>query len=192
MKYSWKFKLECVEKYKKGVRISKPDFSNCDAAHFTRQVLNWVKLFDAHGINGLKHKSSNKDWTQEERFELIAKVLAGHSQNSVAYEAGINSGLLCSWIKKYKQEGYYGLKCKRRGRPPKEISSMPKPNNNSDTKLTLSEKEELKLLRQRNEYLEAENAYLKKVKALAIEKMASSAKAKKQKPSKSSLKKDTD
>ena len=38
---------------------------------------------------------------------------------------------------------------------------MPKPNH-SDTKLTLSEKEELKLLRQRNEYLEAENAYLKK------------------------------
>ena len=54
------------------------------------------------------------------------------------------------------------------------------------------EKEELKLLRQRNEYLEAENAYLKKVKALAIEKMASSAKAKKRKSSKNSLKKDTD
>lgn len=69
---------------------------------------------------------------------------------------------------------------------------MSKPNNNPDTKLTLSEKEELKLLRQRNEYLEAENVYLKKVKTLAIEKMASSAKTKKQKPSKNSLKKDTD
>lgn len=68
---------------------------------------------------------------------------------------------------------------------------MPKPNH-SDTKLTLSEKEELKLPRQRNEYLEAENVYLKKVKALAIEKMASSAKAKKRKSSKNSLKKDTD
>lgn len=191
MKYSWKFKLECVEKYKMGVRISKPDCSNCDSVHFSKQVLNWVKLFDAHGVNGLKHKSSNKDWTQEERFELVAKVLAGNSQNSVAYEAGINSGLLCSWVKKYKQEGYNGLKCKRRGKPPKENSFMPKPNH-SDTKLTLSEKEELKLLRQRNEYLEAENAYLKKVKALAIEKMASSAKAKKRKSSKNSLKKDTD
>ncbi len=192
MKYSWEFKLECVEKYKKGIRISKPDYSNCDPAHFSSQVLNWVKLFDAHGINGLKHKPSNKDWTQEERFELVAKVLAGNSQSSVACEAGINTGLLCSWIKKYKQKGYDGLKCKRRGRPPKENRFMPRPNNKPDAKLTLSEKEELKLLRQRNEYLEAENAYLKKVKALAIEKMASSAKAKKRKSSKSSLKKDTD
>lgn len=69
---------------------------------------------------------------------------------------------------------------------------MPRPNNNLDSKLTLSEKEELKLPRRRNEYLEAENAYLKKVRALAIEKMASSAKAEKQKSSKNSLKKDTD
>lgn len=192
MKYSWKFKLACVEKYKKGIKISKPNYSNCDSEHFSKQVLNWVKLFDAHGVDGLKHKPSNKDWTQEEKFELVTKVLAGHSQNSVAYEAGINSGLLCSWIKKYKQEGYDGLKCKRRGSPPKENHFMPRPNNNPGEKLTLSEKEELKLLRRRNEYLEAENAYLKKVRALAIEKMASSAKAKKQKSSKSFLKKDTD
>lgn len=56
MKYSWEFKLECVEKYKKGIRISKPDYSNCDSEHFSKQVLNWVKLFDAHGVDGLKCK----------------------------------------------------------------------------------------------------------------------------------------
>ena len=104
MKYSWKFKKECVKKYKMEVKISNPDYSNCDSVNYSKQVLNQVKLFDAHGVNGLKHKSSNKDWNQEEIFELVAKVLAGNSLNSVAYEAGINSGLLCSWIKNYKRD----------------------------------------------------------------------------------------
>ena len=70
---------------------------------------------------------------------------------------------------------------------------MTKPSNDKEINLTKSELEELKLLRRRNEYLEAENAYLKKVRALAIEKMASSAKAKKPKSSKNwSTKKDID
>lgn len=192
MKYSWEFKLECVENYKIGKCNIKPKYTKCSQREFSHKVREWFRIYELHGIDGLKHKPSNKNWTKEEKFDLVSKVLAGNSIKSIAIEAGIHPGLLHKWVKKYKQEGYYGLKCKRRGRPPKEISSMPKPNNNSDTKLTLSEKEDLKLLRRRNEYLEAENAYLKKVKALVIEKMASSAKAKKQKPSKSSLKKDTD
>ena len=54
-------------------------------------------------------------------------------------------------------------------------------------KLTRSEKEELILLREKERYLEAENAYLKKLTALTVKKKAeSSAKAKKQPSSKDS------
>jgi transposase len=59
--------------------------------------------------------------------------------------------------------------------------------------LTPSEKEELILLRRQNEYLKAENAYLKKLRALIVQKKAeSSVKAKKQPSSKGSEQKDTD
>ena len=49
------------------------------------------------------------------------------------------------------------------------------------TKLSVSEKEELKLLRERNEYLEMENEYLKKLDALVSKREAAEARAKKQK-----------
>ena len=56
-------------------------------------------------------------------------------------------------------------------------------------KLTPTEQEELKLLNERNKYLEAENLYLKKMRALELEKTANLAKAKKQESSKPSKKK---
>ena len=48
-------------------------------------------------------------------------------------------------------------------------------------KLSISEQEELKLLRERNEYLEMENEYLKKLDALVSKREAAEAKVKKQK-----------
>ena len=191
MKYTWEFKLECVENYKSGFKNTKPDYAKCSNEDFGKMVRKWVRIFDDHGIDGLKHKQQNKAWTQEERFELVSKVYAGHSILSVACEAGINSGQLYRWVRKYRLNGYDGLKLRRRGRPPKEDNIVPRTND--DVKLTKSEREELKLLKRRNEYLEAENAYLKKVKALAMEKIASSAKVKKRESSKnSSIKKNID
>ena len=57
---------------------------------------------------------------------------------------------------------------------------MPK----KETKLTPSEREELEILRARNEYLEAENEYLKKLDALVTEREAARPKARKRKSSK--------
>ena len=191
MKYTWEIKLECVENYKGGLKNIKPDYAKCSNKIFGDKVREWVRIFDAHGIDGLRHSPQNRTWSQEERFELVSKVYAGHSILSVAIEAGIDSGQLTQWVKKYRLKGYDGLELRQRGRPPKEDDSMTRPNNYA--KLTKSEHEELKLLRRRNEYLEAENAYLKKAKALVMEKMASSAKGKKQVSSKSSsTKKNTD
>ena len=51
-------------------------------------------------------------------------------------------------------------------------------------KLTPSEREELEILRARNEYLEAENLYLKKLDALVTKREAAHPKAKRQKSSK--------
>ncbi len=184
MKYSWEFKLECVKNYKIGKSNVKPEYAKCNQKGFSHKVREWVRIYELHGIDGLKHKPSNKEWTKEEKFDLVSKVLAGNSIKNTAIGVEIDPGLPHKWVKKYKYEGYNGLEAKKRGRPPKENSIMPKPSNNKETELIKSELEELKLLRRRNEYLEAENAYLKKVRALAIEKMASSAKAKKLKSSK--------
>ena len=187
MKYSWEFKLECVEEYLKGRWKEKPEYAKCSDLRFHHSINEWVRTYKLHGVEGLKHVRTSKDWTTEERYELIVRVLAGETRTSVAFDAGINPGLLYQWIRKYRTEGYDGLKL-RKGRKPKgPVMSI------EDRKLTGSEKEELILLRKQNEYLKAENAYLKKFRALIVRKKAeSSVKAKKQPSSKGSEQKDTD
>ena len=155
MKYSWEFKLECVDKYKNGEYIATPGKTRNQRTTFLHQVNKWAKNYDDLGINGLKHSSTNKIWTPEKRFELVAKVLAGNSITSVAKKAHINNGQLSQWVRKYNEKGMDGLQCKK-GRPTKQ-------------------------LRERNEYLEMENEYLKKLDALVSKREAAEAKAKNQK-----------
>ena len=189
MKYDWKFKLKCVEDYKKGEWTEKPDNAKCGDIRFHQKIRVWVRIYDLYGVDGLKHKEVRKDRTAEERYELVARVLAGNSITSAAVEAGIGKGQLYQWVRRYKLYGFDGLKLKK-GRKPKGPVMK---DENKPKDLTKSEKEELILLRRQNEYLKAENAYLKKLRALIVQKKAeSSLKAKKQESSKDSAKKDTD
>ena len=189
MKYDWKFKLKCVEDYKQGKWTEKPEWSKGSISNFHHRIVIWSRTYDLHGLDGLKHKPSNKDWSAEERFELVAKVLAGNSILSVAIEAGIEDGQLYRWVRKYKLYGYDGLQLKKGRKPKDPIMSK----DNKPKELTASEREELALLRRQNEYLRAENAYLKKLRALIVQKKAeSSVKAKKLESSEDSGKKDTD
>lgn len=176
MKYSWEFKLECVNKYKNGEKIIFPGAPKARDS-FMGQVRIWAKNYDDLGIDGLKHSPNSKDWTPEKRFELVAKALAGQSVASVAKNAHINKGQLYHWVRRYNEKGMDGLKCKK-GRPTKQFVMKKKTKK---TKLSISEQEELKLLRERNEYLEMENEYLKKLDALVSKREAAEARAKKQK-----------
>ena len=65
MKYSWEFKLECVDKYKNGEYIATPGKTRNQRKTILRQVNKWAKNYDDLGINGLKHSSINKIWTPE-------------------------------------------------------------------------------------------------------------------------------
>ena len=189
MKYSWEFKLECVEEYLKGKWAKKPESTTCPEKRFHDNILEWVRTYKLYGADGLKHKPFNRDWTVKERFELVSQVLAGKSMTSVSIEAGINRGLLYQWARRYKQYGYDGLEL-RKGRKPKDpdMTKKAKPKE-----LEQSDYEKLKLLERENEYLRAENAYLKKLRALIVQKQAeSSVKAKRQPSSEDSEKKDTD
>ena len=176
MKYSWEFKLDCVNKYKNRQHIETPQ-SYKSRTCFLTHVCNWVKIYDDLGVDGLKHPSTDRKWKSEERFELVAKVLAGNSIASVAKNAHINSGQLYQWVRRYNEKGMDGLQCKK-GRPTDEIVMNKKTKK---SKISVSEQEELKLLRERNEYLEMENEYLKKLDALVSKREAAEARAKKQK-----------
>jgi transposase-like protein len=186
MRYSYEYKRKCIDMYRKGSWPEKPE-SIKDEKNFHQMIRGWCRIEESCGPEALKHKSSNKVWTPEERYELVAKVLAGQSIKDTAYKAGIDFGMLSRWVQKYKIKGYNGLTNIKKGRPPKEPEMKKKAN---PAPLTESEREELIRLRAENEYIKAENEVIKKEIALRQEKWAAQLKAKKQRSSKNFAKKD--
>ena len=184
VKYDFEFKKNSVELYKKGQWPETPE--GIGQKDFRKRIATWAKIANLHGMDALQHPATCTEYTAEERYALVARVLAGESQKSVAISAGINNSQLAKWVKRYKLYGYSGLDLKK-GRQTKELpmKKTVKPNE-----LTPSEREELIRLRAETEYLRAENEAIKKLIALRREKMAAQLKAKKQQSSKNSEKKD--
>ena len=158
MKYSYEYKRMCVELYRQGKWPETPE--GTAEQTFRSNIRRWVRMENSGGPEALQHKNQNKEWTAEQRYELVARVLAGSSVKETAFSAGIDSGQLHQWVKRYKIEGYQGLTTLRKGRPPKEPQMKKKIE---PAELTPSEREE---------------------------KWAAQLKAKKQRSSKNSVKKD--
>ena len=186
MRYSYEFKLLCVDLYKSGTYPDTPN--DTTEERFKKNVREWVRMVDANGPEVLKHKAFNKVWTPEEKLDLVSQVISGKSRTDIALKAGINPGMLYQWIQKYKSSGYNGLVEKKKGRP-STVHDMKKAIE--PRPLTKSEREELIRLRAENEYIKAENEVIKKRIALRQEKWAAQLKAKKQQSLKNSEKKDT-
>ena len=184
MKYDFIFKLNSVELYRNGRWPDTPE--GIGQKDFRKRVKKWATLADLHGMEILRHPTTYTEYTAEERYSLVARVLAGESQKSVAISAGIEDSQLSKWVKRYKIYGYNGLNLKR-GRHSKEYAMK---KNVKPNELSISEREELIRLRAETEYLRAENEAIKKSIALRREKEAAQLKAKKQQSLKNLGKKD--
>ena len=185
MRYSYEFKLKCVDLYRHGKWPDTP--SGVKEKTFHDMVCIWAKQEAASGSEGLKHRNQNREWTADEKYEYVARVLAGESYKEIAIAAGIECSLLYQWVRRYKMKGYEGLVAQRKGRPPKESYMKKKV---IPAELTPSEREEMIRLRAENERMRAEIAVIKKEIALREERYAAQLKAKKQRSSKNSVKKD--
>ena len=173
--------------YYRGEYPDTPD--GIGTVRFHHTIREWVRIVEACGLDALRHKN-NKGWTPEERYSLVARVLAGESNRSVAFSAGICDGQLHQWVRKYKIYGYNGLIPKQKGRKSKKID-MKKVGTRKPPNPNESEYEELIRLRAENEYMKAEIEIIKKEIALREEKEAARLKAKKQRSLRDSEKKDT-
>lgn len=153
-KYHRAFKLSLA-------KLSQDQGSRSIARKFdvaSRQVRYWSQVYRIHGENSFQH--SQMPYTQS--FKL--KVLKTMHENewSLTYTSAYfdlsSSGILFQWQKLYACEGITRLKPQTKGRSRMATqSSDPKPSEQ------MTEKE----LREELEYLRAENAVLKKLKALA-------------------------
>lgn len=189
MRYSFEFKLKCVELYRSGRWPKTPN--GISTHNFHNTIRTWSEIEKRNGPEALKHPKHQRKWSSEDKLTLVSQVLSGNSLCSVACSAGINSGMLCQWVRRYREKGYNGLINKPKGRKPRKPSMKKKININNPRPIKESEYEELIRLRAENDYIKAENAVIKKEIALREEKEAVRLKAKKQQSSKNSAKMDT-
>jgi transposase len=114
------------------------------------------KLYREHGPDNTITYAYN--WTAEQKVNVLKYM---HENHLSCKETGIKFGIsgsatVSTWERKYLENGMSGLEDKKKGRKPR--TQKPKPPKTREEELL-----------ERILYLEAENAYLKKLNALVAE-----------------------
>ena len=123
----------------------------------------WVAIYDTLGEEGLR-KSYVPQKSPTEKLQIVEDVLNNKlSLNAASVKYLICSATIAAWVKAYRRFGACGLHRKNGA----QHTMARKKRDYSPEELN-----ELTELRRRNEWLEAENAMLKKAKALVEAKRA--------------------
>jgi transposase len=163
-KYSSEFKLKIVQHYLEG-KVGYKALGHIHGVYY-RHIANWVRLYQQHGSEGLAKRHTNYS------VEFKLNVLKKHFENSwsnqetSAYFNIPSPSLIGVWLRLYNQGGETTLEPKPKGRRPVKRTA-----NDIQTilKKPINELSHEELL-QRVHYVEVENAYLKKLEALAQQK----------------------
>jgi len=118
--------------------------------------LKWVyRCYSKHGEKGLHSHTYN--WTAEQKNDVLKYMYENQiSCKETGVLLGIRDTTILRWEKRYLENGIEGLEDKKKGRKPRV--QKPKPPKTREEELL-----------DRIQYLEAENAYLKKLNALVAE-----------------------
>ena len=157
----YQLKVRAVLMRESGIQLTKI----CRELHITMRTLHyWYALYQAKGELALRTRIRGPHLSHEEKLAIVEDVIENRlslKQSSIKHLVSV--GNLRSWLKAYRTSGPDGLNRKNKSR------SMAKKRKREYTQ---SEIDELTELRRRNEWLEAENAMLKKAKALVEAKRA--------------------
>lgn len=169
MRWAKEEKLKMVLEYKNNGFT--PIVDGCSRTTMRNRIIMWSRVYELYGENGLEHRS--RHWTYEDKIYAVQRLLDGESYHEVAHSLGMSGETqVLTWHRKYLELGWDGLKLDGRGRKRKMGNKPIKPSKSK------SQTEEIVELRKRLEYLEAENAYLKKLAALVQQRKAQEQKKK--------------
>ncbi len=165
-KYSKRFKLKVVNAY-----LSKGFGERTVAASFNinrSQLHEWLSVYKRYGADALAPRKKHAHYSTTFKLDVLTyKRQHNASLPEVALRFHIPSAsTIFIWEQRYNQGGINAL-ANRRGR-----AAMKKPKNSTDPQIANKPWAELtpKELLREIEYLQAENAYLKKLDALIQEK----------------------
>ena len=156
-KYYYPEKMAAIELLKEGK--SRNEVSRVTGIGFHALSLYWHR-YQQEGHMALMDRRGQCGYDEEVKVNVIRDYLEkGLSLTTVSLKYNIPTQTILRWKGAYELDGLNGLKDRRKGLTKKK-------------ERTQAELDELEMLRKRNEYLEAENALLKKVKALVEEREA--------------------
>lgn len=139
--------------------------------HDHRLIRQWLALYQHHGQAGLDPKYARYD--AQFKLQVLQRLWQeglSYSEAAALYDIRSRAAIPC-WERQYHDGGIEALEPRPRGRLKKMTSPKPaKSAHKTDEERTLEE------LRQENEYLRAEVAYLKKWNALVQAKKAAAQK----------------
>jgi transposase len=158
LKHSYSDKMRVIELYEQGYgsrSISKE-------LHISDTVVEtWVRLYRSQGLSGFD-KQPNKLLSSEFKELVVRDVLNNClSFPKVALKYQISQSAAYRWVQLVKQEGFSSLNDTRQGRLTTVMGRPKKKQPETD----------LEKLEEEVRYLRAENAYLKKVRALVQERL---------------------
>ena len=175
-RYDKNFKLLCIKAYTNKKPLPKVD--GVLERSLLRYVKFWIQLYREMGEKGLEDGFIRNSFSLKEKIKAVKMVIKGDSFNHVAMKMGMRShSCVRRWYLAYMKDGIAGLQYKKGIK----VSTSVEISTPMRKRLSKSEREELIALRKRNEILELENEYLKKLDALVSKREAEEAKAKKQK-----------
>jgi transposase len=159
-KFTYEFKLQCVEAVIKGKRSA---FDVANENGIVRGNLRlWIKRYELYGKTGLQKKVY-----QPYDISFKLKVLKSIERENLSLRIACarfnipSMSTIIDWQRAYESEGVQGLNNKPKGPPPKMKPPIKRKARKSSKPLTREEE-----LLKENEYLRAENALLKKLQAL--------------------------
>jgi transposase len=159
VKYSYEFKLRCVEEV---LKKHQSLFSTAKENSIALTSLKWwIRCYIAFGNEGLLPSQRNTNYSLSFKLKVlqaIEKKRLSLGQACLTFNIPTRSTII-SWQRRYAQEGLAGLKLKPIGRP--VSMNFKRKKRKSNQPLTREEE----LLREL-EYLRAENELLKKFNAL--------------------------
>ena len=156
-KYYYPEKMAAIELLKEGK--CRNEVSRITGISFNALSLIWHR-YQTGGHMALMDRPGHCGYEEETKVNAIRDYLEkGLSLMAVSLKYNVPHQTVLRWKDAYEREGFNGLKDNRKRLKKKR-------------ERTQAELDELEVLRRRNEYLEAENALLKKVKALVEEREA--------------------
>ena len=96
MRYSFEFKMKCVELYRKGTWVETPE--NVKQQSFRRKILNWDKIEKIHGPKGLERVKKTKKLDGRRKIDICFTGFKWESSIRGCFPSGISVGLLGSWV----------------------------------------------------------------------------------------------